>query len=154
MTNLPSIFKHRGNFVDSFDRVFDQVIAKSFPSFSDDFGIDFFNKSSYPKVDVVDYKDKIQINSEIPGLLKKDINIEVKDDILTISGNKHDKTESNGNGTYLYKELKHSSFRRSFTLNKNLNLENIKAKFENGMLEIVIPKIDKVEDEVQIIDIK
>jgi HSP20 family protein len=154
MTNLPSIFKHRGNFVDSFDRVFDQVIAKQFPSLSDEFGVDFFSKSSYPRVDVIDYKDKIQINSEIPGLSKKDINIEVKDKVLTISGTKNDKTESNGSGTYLYKELKHSSFRRSFTLNKNLKLEDIDAKFADGILEITIPKLEKVEDEVLKINIK
>jgi len=153
MTNLPSIFKHRGNFVDSFDRVFDQVMTKSFPSFSDEFGVDFFSKSSYPRVDIVDYKDKILINSEIPGLSKKDINIEVKDKVLTISGTKNDTAGNNGNGTYLYKELKHSSFRRSFTLSDKFKLDEINAKFKDGILEVSVPKVEKVEDEVQTIDI-
>ena len=152
MRNLPSVFKHRDNFVDSFDKVFDQLVAKSFPSLTDEFGIDFFSKSSYPKVDVIDYKDKVQITSEIPGLTREDIDIEVKDMILTIAGKKNGVVE-NPEGTYLYRELKHSSFRRSFNLNDGLKTDDIKAKFENGILEVTIPKLEKVEDEVQKIEI-
>lgn len=154
MRHLPSIFKHRNSFVDSFEPLFDQVIAKSFPTFSDEFGIDFFSKSSYPKVDIVDYKDKIQITAEIPGLSKKDIDIEVKDKVLTISGKKATDTSTTSEAVFLYKELKHSSFRRAFTIGENLKSDDITAKFENGILRIAIPKIEKVEEVVQKIDIK
>jgi HSP20 family protein len=151
MKTLPSVFKHRNNFVDSFDKVFDQLVAKSFPALTDEFGVDFFSKSSYPKVDVLDYKDKIKIISEIPGLTKSDIDIELKDEVLTISG-KTNRAEENGTeGTYLYRELKHSAFRRSFTLGDNFKSKDIKAKFKNGILNIEIPKVTpKIEEAVKI----
>ena len=72
MKNVPTIFKHRDNFIDSFDRVFDQMVHKQFPTLTDELGLDFL-KTAYPKVDIVDFKDRLEITSEIPGLTKKDI---------------------------------------------------------------------------------
>ena len=151
--NTPAVFKHRDNFIDSFDRVFDQMVHKQFPTLTDELGFDFL-KSAYPKVDIVDFKDRLEITSEIPGLTKKDITIEVKEGTLTIAGQKKEKKENGEQGTYLYRELKHSSFRRSFTLSDNLAAEQIKAKFENGILNVAIPKVEPKIEEVQIIDIE
>ena len=89
--NLPTLFNYRDSFIDSFDRVFDQMVHKQFPTLSDELGLDFLTKAAYPKVDIVDFKDRLEITSEIPGLTKKDISIEVKDSVLTISGKKQEK---------------------------------------------------------------
>ena len=153
MKNVPTIFKHRDNFIDSFDRVFDQMVHKQFPTLTDELGLDFL-KSAYPKVDIVDFKDRLEITSEIPGLSKKDISIEVKEGTLTIAGQKKEKKENGEKGTYLYRELKHSSFRRSFLLGDNLAPDEIKAKFENGILNVSIPKVEPKVEEAQIIDIE
>ena len=153
MKNVPAIFKHRDNFIDSFDRVFDQMVHKQFPTLTDELGLDFL-KSAYPKVDIIDFKDRLEITSEIPGLSKKDISIEVKEGTLTIAGQKKEKKENGEKGTYLYRELKHSSFRRSFLLGDNLAPDEIKAKFENGTLNISIPKVEPKIEEAQIIDIE
>jgi|TARA_R100000084_G_C4592748_1_gene119272 HSP20 family protein len=152
--NLPKLFNYRDNFIDSFDRVFDQMVQKQFPTFTDEFGLDFLTKAAYPKVDVVDFKDRLEITSEIPGLTKKDISIEVKDGVLTISGQKKDKVDNEDKGTYIYRELKHSSFKRSFTLSDTLEADKIKAKFENGILNISIPKTEPKVEEAQVIDIE
>ena len=85
---------------------------------------------------------------------KQDISIEIKDSILTISGKKLEKNQNEEEGTYLYRELKHSSFKRSFTLSDNLASSRIKAKFENGTLNIAIPKIEPIIEEAQIVDIE
>lgn len=154
MKNLPSIFKHRDNFVNSFDKIFDQMVQKQFPTLTDELGVDFFSKTSYPKVDIIDFKDTIKIVSEIPGLTKKDISVEVKDGVLTISGKKATKSESDTEGTYLYRELKHSSFKRSFTLGESLNTDKVNAKFENGILNVTIPKLEPKEEQIQVIDIQ
>ena len=154
MKNVPTIFKHRDNFIDSFDRVFDQMIHKQFPTLTNEFGLDFLSKSSYPKVDIIDFKDRLEINSEIPGLTKKDISIEIKEGVLSISGQKNGKLEKEDKGTYLYRELKHSSFRRTFTLSDNLKTNDIKATFENGILNITLPKTEPVLEEAQVIDIE
>ena len=153
MKNVPTIFKHRDNFIDSFDRVFDQMVHKQFPTLTDELGLDFL-KSAYPKVDIIDFKDRLEITSEIPGLSKKDISIEVKEGTLTIAGQKKEKKENGEQGTYLYRELKHSSFRRSFLLGDNLAPDDIKAKFENGILNVSIPKVEPKVEEAQIIDIE
>ena len=153
MKNLPSIFKHRDNFIGSFDRVFDQMLQKQFPSLTEEIGLDFLTKSAYPRVDIIDYKNKIEINSEIPGLTKKDITIEIKDGVLSITGKKSDRIDKTDKGTYLYRELKHSSFRRSFTLGDNIKTEDIKAKFENGILNIALEKTKAILEEVKVIDI-
>ena len=152
--NLPTLFNYRDSFIDSFDRVFDQMVHKQFPTLTDEFGLDFLTKAAYPKVDIVDFKDRLEITSEIPGLTKKDISIEVKDSILTISGKKQEKNENEEQGTYLYRELKHSSFKRSFTLSDNLASGRIKAQFENGTLNVSIPKIEPKIEEATVIDIE
>lgn len=154
MNNLPTIFKHRENFVNSFDKLFDQMIAKQFPTLTDELGVDFFAKSSYPKVDILDYPEKVEIVSEIPGLNKKDIQIEIKDGVLTISGKKSSDKKSKEKATYLYRELKHSSFKRSFTLGENLNEENVEAKFQDGILTINIAKTEPKEDKSTFVEIK
>jgi HSP20 family protein len=152
--NLPTLFNYRDSFIDSFDSVFDQMVQKQFPTLTDEFGLNFLSKAAYPKVDIVDFKDRLEITSEIPGLSKKDISIEVKDSVLTISGKKQEKNENEEQGTYLYRELKHSSFKRSFTLSDNLASGRIKAKFENGTLNVSIPKIEPKVEEATVIDIE
>jgi HSP20 family molecular chaperone IbpA len=127
---------------------------KSYPAISDEIGLDFLAKAAYPKVDIVDYKDKIEITSEIPGLTKKDISIEVKEGVLTIAGQKNGKIDKKDKGTFLCRELKHSSFRRSFTLGDNLKTDEIKAKFENGILNISLAKTETQVEETQVIDIE
>jgi HSP20 family protein len=115
-----------------------------FPTLQQEFGVDFISKSAYPRVDVVDFPDKLVITAEVAGLSKDEVDITFKDGVLTIAGNKREDTTSEG--TVLWKELKHSSFKRAFKLADNLLGEKSKAKFNNGILDIIIPKAEpKVE---------
>jgi len=109
-----------------------------FPTLQQEFGVDFISKSSYPRVDVIDYTDKVVITAEVAGLAKEDVDITYKEGILTISGQKREDT-SNG-GTVIWKELKHSSFKRAFQLADNLLGDKATAKFTNGILDITVPK--------------
>ena len=129
----------RDEFLTPFDAVFDNVIQQAFPSFSQEFGLEFFEKNSYPKVDAIDYDDKITIEAEIPGLTKEEVSVDLEKEILTISGLKHSHSE-NTNTRYIRKELKRSSFKRSFKLGPNVNADKITADFTNGVLLITIPK--------------
>lgn len=144
MKSYPVLLSQRDNFVDSFDKVFDKLMQAHFPTLQQEFGVDFISKSAYPRVDVVDYPDKLVITAEVAGLAKEDVDITFKDGILTIAGNKRE--EAANEGTVLWKELKHSSFKRSFKLADNLLGDKAKAKFNNGILDITIPKAEpKVE---------
>jgi len=129
----------REEFLTPFDSLFDNVIQKAFPTFGQEFGVEFFGNNSYPKVDVVDHSDKITIEAEIPGLSKDNVSVELEEDILSIVGNKQEK-QQNPDVKYVRRELKRSSFKRSFKLNGSLDLKNIKADFNNGVLLISIPK--------------
>ena len=122
-----------------FDSLFDDIIQKTMPSFTDEFGVNFFGSNSYPKVDVIDHDDRITIEAEIPGLSKKEVSVDLEENILTISGAKQSKDES-PEIKYIRKELKRSSFKRSFKLGENINQKNVNADFNNGVLLITLPK--------------
>jgi len=138
MRNIPVLLAQRDQFVDSFDKVFDKLLQTHFPTFQQEFGVDFISKSSYPKVNITDFSDKVVITAEVAGLSKEDVDITFKDNVLTISGNKREEEKSEG--TVVWKELKHSSFKRSFQLSNLLVAEKATAKFNNGILDISIPK--------------
>jgi len=135
---MPSI--DRDEFLTPFDRLFDRMVKDALPGFSNELGSDFFEKGAYPRVNVINYPDKVKIQAEIPGLRKEDINVRVdNNNCLTISGNKKDDLIEK-DATYVVRELKKSSFKRSFLLDEKFDKNTVKATFENGILNVVIHK--------------
>ena len=128
---------NRDEFLTPFDKVFDELMNKTFPTFKEETGVSF-NQGAYPKVNVYEYDDKIGIVAEIPGLDKKNVTVEVEEDVLIISGDKHG-FDTDG-GKCITRELKQSAFTRSFNLGEYLDGTNVSAKFKDGMLSISIPK--------------
>ena len=128
---------NRDEFLTPFDKVFDHLMEQTFPTFKEDVGVSF-NKGAYPKVNVYEYDDKIGIVAEIPGLDKKNVTVDVEEDVLIISGDKHG-FDSDG-GKCITRELKQSAFTRSFNLGEYLDGDNVSATFKDGMLSISIPK--------------
>ena len=130
---------NRDEFLTPFDKIFDNLMEQTFPTFKDEVGVSF-NQGAYPKVNVYEYDDKIGIVAEIPGLDKKNVTVEVEEDVLIISGDKHG-FDSDG-GKCITRELKQSAFKRSFNLGEHLDGDNVGASFKDGMLSISIPKIE------------
>ena len=135
--NFP--FPDRDEFLTPFDKVFDKMLETNFPEVIDQVGVTPYSNSAYPKVNVYEYDDKVGIVAEIPGLSKKQIKVDVEDNILTISGDKHSVWDD-AKAKVLRRELKQSSFKRSFTLGELLNGDDISANFKDGVLSIEIPK--------------
>ena len=131
----------RDSFLTPFDKMFDDIIGKSFPEINQQVGVNPFQGTAYPKVNVYEYDDKIGIVAEIPGLDKKQLNIEVEDGVLTVSGDKHGVHEDDG-AKVIRRELKSSSFKRSFELGDLLDGDNISANFKDGVLSISVPKVE------------
>ena len=129
----------REEFLTPFDRMFDQIINTQFPEIEKQIGVKPFSGTAYPKVNVYEYDDKVGIVAEIPGLSKKQIKVEVEDGILTISGDKHSVWDD-AKAKVLRRELKQSSFKRSFTLGELLDGDEVSANFKDGVLSIEIPK--------------
>ncbi|MBT7558002.1 Hsp20/alpha crystallin family protein [Candidatus Woesearchaeota archaeon] len=138
-TNIP--FFDRDDFLTPFDKMFDQMVETQFPDVVKSVGVKPYAGSAYPKVNVYEYDDKIGIVAEIPGLNKKQLNVEVEDGVLTISGDKHSTFEDDG-AKVLRRELKQSSFKRSFELGELLDGNNIDANFKDGVLSVSIPKME------------
>jgi len=136
---FPAKTMTRQEFLTPFDRIFDDMIGNMFPTIANDFGDDFFTKGSYPKVNVVNYDECIEIDAAIPGMTKEDVDVEITDGVLTIQGTSN-QNRNVDDAQYLKREIKRSSFRRSFTLGDNLQADNITARYDNGILTLVIPK--------------
>ena len=135
----------RDEFLTPFDSLFDKMVNHAFPNFGQEFGVNFFGQSSYPRVNVADLKNEVLIEAEIAGLGKDDVSVEYDEGMLTISGDKQTEIED-PDVRYVYKELKRSSFKRSFKVDETtLNVDKISAKFDNGILNITIPKKEVVE---------
>jgi len=137
--NLP--FFDRDSFLTPFDKMFDQMIETQFPNVVQQVGVKPYQGTAYPKVNVYEYDDKIGLIAEIPGLKKKQLDIEVEDGVLTISGDKHNVWDD-AKAKILRRELKQSSFKRSFELGELLDGDNISASFTDGILSISIPKLE------------
>jgi len=138
-TGFPII--DRDDFLTPFDKMFDQIVSTQFPEITKSVGVKPYQGSAYPKVNVYEYDDKVGIVAEIPGLNKKQLNVEVEEGVLTISGDKHSTFEVEG-AKVLRKELKQSSFKRSFELGDLLDGENISANFKDGVLSVSILKTE------------
>jgi len=138
-TGIP--FFDRDTFLTPFDKMFDSMVESQFPDIVKSVGVKPYQGSAYPKVNVYEYDDKIGIVAEIPGLNKKQLNVDVEDGVLTISGDKHSTFEEDG-AKVIRRELKQSSFKRSFELGEQLDGDNIAANFKDGVLSVSIPKIE------------
>ena len=128
------------------------LIPRSF-FFDDDFD-DFFKpvmRRNDVKCDIYEENGEYHIEMDIPGYDKKDITIEVKDGYLTVKASKEteDKEESKN---YIRRERVVGSFTKSFALG-DVDTDKIDAKFENGILNITIPK-QEVVDNTKTIEIK
>jgi len=97
-----------------------------------------------PRVDISEDTNNIYVHAELPGMAKDDVKVIVADDILTIRGEKkHEEKKEDKN--YFRIERRYGSFARQFTLPENVKDEDVHANFNNGVLEITIPKSEPVK---------
>lgn len=94
---------------------------------------------SVPPVNIRETDNTFEVELSAPGKAKEDFNIELDNDMLTISSEQ--RTENTvEEGKFTRREFSHSSFRRSFTLPETVKEDDIKAAYENGILKITLPK--------------
>ena len=95
-----------------------------------------------PRVDVTDKEKEIQLDIELPGINKKDIKVEVKDNVLYISGerNKENKEE---NAEFSRIERHYGKFERTFGLPDTVDSANVEAKYKDGILTVTLNKLEK-----------
>lgn len=99
-------------------------------------------EAKMPRVDVIDRDDEIVVRAETPGVEKKDLDVSLTDNTVTIKGtSKHEKTVEKGD--YYRAEMSRGSFARTVGLPGDVDGSKAKAVFKDGILELVLPKVEK-----------
>ncbi|NPA28441.1 MAG: Hsp20/alpha crystallin family protein [Epsilonproteobacteria bacterium] len=106
-----------------------------------------------PAVNTREADDAYYIEVDLPGVKKEDITIDINENTLTIKGERKIKEEYKDANFYKVESV-YGKFERSFALPEDADIDNIEAKFENGVLIIKIPKVTKVEKAPKKIEIK
>lgn len=133
-----SLLKKRkeGLFPSNLSDIFeDRFFRPYFPSFREmwEEGI------TVPPANLVEGKNEFRIDLSAPGFSKEDFNVEMQEGALVISAEKQEETEREDEN-YKRREFSYNTFTRSFILPENVREDQINAKYENGMLRVVIPK--------------
>jgi HSP20 family protein len=97
-----------------------------------------------PSADVIERENQIEVVMETPGMSPDDLEIDLENNVLTVSGDKKEEREEEGReGTYHLSERRYGHFSRSFVLPRDVEPEGIKARCENGLLVISVPKSER-----------
>jgi HSP20 family protein len=121
---------------DRIDRLFDEYFGR-FPAAEES-----FERTWSPLVDIHEEKDTIVVKAELPGIKKEDISIEVKNNVLTLSGERKQEKETKKEN-YHRIERAYGKFSRSFTLPNTITADKVKASYKDGILEITLPKTEE-----------
>jgi HSP20 family protein len=100
--------------------------------------------NNHPSVNIVENDDDYRIEMLVPGYNKEDIRIQFENGILSVSHEASEKDES-GRANYLTREFQTVGFERSFRLSDRLASDKITARYENGILEVTIPKKEEAK---------
>ena len=104
----------------------------------------FYEAGWSPEVDVAETSEDIIVKAEIAGLDPKDIDISISGDTLTLKGEKRE--EKQENDRYYHRvERRYGCFMRNVNLPESVDIEQVKAECKNGILEIILPKVEKAK---------
>ena len=106
-----------------------------------------------PQVELFERGNNLVVRADLPGVKKEDLNIEVQDDVLTISGERHSELEENREGFYR-SERSYGNFFRSIPLPNEVNADHVNASFRDGVLEVILPAPKPEERQTKKIEIR
>ncbi len=106
-----------------------------------------------PSMDLSEEQDRFLVQAELPGMTKEDVTIETDGDVLRITARKEQEIEENKEG-YIRRERGSMHFHRQMRLPENVDRDLIKARMENGVLEISLPKMTEKEEKKNKIEVE
>lgn len=105
-----------------------------------DFEDDFFEGGRVgPLANIIETSKDFKLDLSVPGMKREDFDVDIENGVLTISAEKEEEKKQDERD-YRRREFSYNSFCRTFTLPDNVDENNINAKYDNGMLKVVIPK--------------
>ncbi|MBW2249802.1 MAG: Hsp20/alpha crystallin family protein [Deltaproteobacteria bacterium] len=127
-------FRNVAALQDRINRIFDESFSRT-ANVDDDISMSAWK----PTVDIYETDEAIILKAELPGIKKEDVSVEIKDNVITLRGERVEDKEIK-EGSYFRKERCFGTFSRAFNLQHRVQPDKIKAKFKDGILEIEIPK--------------
>jgi len=127
---------------DDFDNFFDDFLSRRWPRVFDwNFPSVGTLDKSFPKVDIIDHDDELEVQAALPGIKKEDLDVSINDQSITIrTANKEEKKEE---GKYFRREITRGEYQRTLSLPDYVDSDSAKAIFKDGILKVTIPKTDK-----------
>lgn len=139
------------NFRREMDRLFDDFFAPAEPR---SFGGGAVAQSMVmPSIDVHETDQAYTVSAELPGIDPKDVELDLRDNALTLRGEKRSERKEEDAGRR-YSERSFGRFERTIPLAAEVDADNIEARFENGVLKVMLPKNPKARDKTRRIEIK
>lgn len=138
------------NGVNPFDEAFDSL----FKDWSGSWGAKaVVNKSVSPRTEIKEDNNNFYLTLELPGVKKEDLKVNIENGTLSIKGTKNKETKTE-NENILMSERYYGEFSRSFNLSKDIKTDSIDAEFKDGILNIVLPKVEEAKPVVKEVNIK
>ena len=133
-----ALVRYKRNF-EPFPATFNGLIDRFFND-----SMEYDGNNFIPSVDVIESKNGYEIHVAVPGMDKKDINLELNDNTLTIKGERKI-TNKNDEKNYRSIETQYGAFTRTFQIPKDVNESKIDASYKDGILKVDLPKDEKKE---------
>ena len=128
-------------------------LNRAFSRFGDETGEELLTTRWTPAADVFETKDAIIVKTELPGVMEKDISVQIENGVLTIEGERNLEKET-VEKEYKRIERSYGKFARFFTLTPNVETKDVTAVFDNGVLEVRIPKKEEAKPKTIKLEVK
>lgn len=139
-----SIFKRNGDLFPAFPNLFNDVLSRDLWNWG--LSNNSNTNTSIPAVNIRETNDAFEVEMAAPGMAKDDFRIELDNNMLMISSEKQNESEEKEGTAYTRREFSYQSFLRSFQLPKEVvDADKIEARYENGLLHLVIPKKEEAK---------
>jgi len=142
--------------IDEFEKTIEQAFKplQRLKRFFEDWDLELPTESvNFPKIDIWEDDEKYVLEAELPGFDKKDIDVNISDDVLTIRATRK-KEEEKKDKNYYYAERCYGEFVRSVRLPAEIDKKAVKAKYVNGVLELTLPKTKEAKEKATKIEIE
>lgn len=131
----------------SLHREINRLFDDAFRSFE---GFPVGARQAWPSVEVKDNDKEMVVTAELPGMEEKDVELNLRDGVLTIRGERSEETKDEERA---YSELYYGRFERRIPLGQGIDEDNCKASFQNGVLTVTLPKTEEAESNAKRIPI-
>jgi len=127
---------------DEFDHFFDDFLSRRWPRLMD-WNMPTLQEISFPRVDILDHDNDIEVQAALPGVKKEDLEVSVTNQTITIRSCTKEEKKTEEKGKYFRREISRGEFQRTLSLPDNVDGEKAKASFKDGILKVTVPKTEK-----------